>query len=211
MALAVALLAAGPASLAAQRRLELAFALSPTIVRLRSLTPAGRETLSGFGLGGEAVATLRERWSLRLRYSQGRATADSTGVLDRRLAEGELFLGYRATPWLSLWVGPHARSYLSDLGNQRWIFWETRASALGTLVPDRLHSYFEGWIVASGSVKVPQAFESGQGGEAGLSLRLARPDLSLRLGYRIEQARLAAGRRETVEQLMLGVGKTIRR
>ena len=197
------------APLAGQSALRLSAAGEVAAVRARSLTAAGRERLDGFLVVGEGTLG-RGRGLLRLRYGQGRVTSDSAGVQPRSVTDGELLLGLAALPWLDLWAGPHARSYLTDFGNQRWLFWEARASARATLVPGQLQSFFEGRMAVAGRVNVPETFGSARGAEGGVEARIARPALRLRLTYRIDQARLAAGRRETVEAVAFSVGRDLR-
>ena len=208
IALATALCVAPP-PLAGQSALRLSAAGEGATVRARSLTAAGRERLDGFLIVGEA-ALARGRGRLRLRYGQGRLTSDSAGVQPRSLTEGEALAGVAALPWLALWTGPHARSYLTDFGNQRWLFWEARASAVATVVPGQLSSFFDGWVAVAGRINVPEAFGGARGAAGGVVARIARPALWLRLTYRIEQARLAAGRRETVEAVALSLGRDLK-
>jgi len=199
------------APLASQSALRLSAAGEVAAVRARSLTPAGRERLDGFLVVGEGTLG-RGHGLLRLRYGQGRVTSDSAGggVQPRSLTDGELLVGVAALPWLDLWAGPHARSYRTDFGNQRWLFWEARASARATLVPGQLQSFFEGRVAVAGRVNVPEPFGSSRGAEGGVEVRITRPALRLRFTYRIDQARLAAGRRETVEAVAFSVGRDLR-
>jgi hypothetical protein len=208
IALAAALCVAA-APLAGQSSLRLSAAGEGAAVRARSLISTGRERLDGFLFAGEGRLS-RGRGLLRLRYGQGRLTSDSVGVQPRSLTEGEALVGVAALPWLDLWAGPHARSYVTNLGNQRWLYWEARASANAQLVPGQLQSCFDGWVAVAGRVNVPEGFGSARGAEAGVVALIARPALRLRLTYRIDQARLAAGRRETVEAVALSVGRDLR-
>ena len=197
------------APLASQSAVRLSAAGEGATVRARSLTPAGRERLDGFLVVGDGTLA-RGRGRLRLRYGQGRLSADSTGVPPRSLTEGEALLGVAALPWLDFWAGPHARSYVTDFGNQRWLFWEAGASASVSLVPGQLHSFLDGWVAVAGRVNVPEEFGSARGAAGGVLARIARPALWLRLTYRIDQARLAAGRRETVEVVAFSLGRDLR-
>ncbi len=163
-----------------------------------------RERVSGLVLAGEGVAT-RGRFVARLRYGQGRVTNDTAG---RDVAEGEALLGYNARPWLTVWFGPHARTFVvPGQSDRRWLFWSGRVTARGSLLPGRVESYVELWQGVTGSLSRPAESASGGGGEAGLDLRLARHPIWGRLGYRIEQGRASGGaRRETVEAITLTVG-----
>jgi hypothetical protein len=172
---------------------------------VRSRTASVRERLSGPVFTGEAVVT-RDRLALRVRYGQGQVTADTGMVMARDVAEGEALLGYTARPWLTFWLGPHARTYGTALGDQRWLFWSARVNARGSLFPGRVESFVELWQAVAGNVSRPAASASGRGAEAGLHVRLATRPFWGRLAYRIEQSRVDSGRRETVEAVTLTVG-----
>jgi hypothetical protein len=204
LACAAALGALTP-SLAAQKRWQVSFGAAGGGETVRSRTDSTRELLRGAVFTGEAVAT-RNRFAIRLRYGQGHVTADSGTPMPRDVAEGEALLGYTARPWLTLWLGPHARAYGTTFGDQRWLFWSARVSARGSLFPGRIESFVELWQAFAGSVSRPAASPSGRGAEAGLQLRLPSRPLWGRLAYRIEQGRVGASRRETVEAVTLTVG-----
>src|SRR5258706_9295321 len=74
-----------------------------------------RERVSGLVLAGEGVAT-RARFVARLRYGQGRVTNDTAG---RDVAEGQALLGYNPRPWLTVWFGPHPRTFGFPRQNDR--------------------------------------------------------------------------------------------
>jgi len=170
----------------------------------RSRIGTTRQRVSGFLLSGEGVAT-RGRFVARLRYGQGRVTNDTAG---RDVAEGEALFGYQPRRWLTVWFGPHARTFVvPGQSDRRWLLWSGRVTARGTLFPGRVESFVELWQGVSGSLNRPAESASGGGAEAGLLLRLARHPLWGRLAYRIEQGRASgAGRRETVEAITLTVG-----
>ena len=206
----VATLCAPP--LGAQTRWDVSFGAAGAREIVRSRTRSDTtERLSGLVFTGEAIVT-RGRVVGRLRYGQGRVTADTgTGIMPRDLVEGEALVGYKARPWLTLWFGPHARTYRTALGDQRWLFWSARVSARGGLFPGRLESFGELWQGFSGSVSRPAAPVAGRGVEAGLELRLAPRPFWGRLAYRIEQGRVGGERRETVEAITLTVGYVLLR
>jgi hypothetical protein len=192
----------------AQSRWEVSVGASGADEIVRSQPDSTRERRSGLVFTGEAVAT-RGRFIARLRYGQGHVTADTgTPPSPRRdIVEGEALVGYKARPWLTLWAGPHARTFVvTGLSDRRWLFWSGRATARGSLFPGRLESVVEVWQGFTGRLNRPAETASGHGGEAGLALRLARRPLWARLAYRIEQGRAGGGRRETVEALTLTVG-----
>jgi hypothetical protein len=200
---------APPAPLAAQARWEVLVGATGAREIVRSRTRGDTtERLSGTVFSGVATAT-RDRFALRLGYGQGRVTPDTgSGILARPVAEGELLVGYRARPWLTLWAGPHARTYYGTaLGDQRWLFWSARASARGGLFPGRVESFAELWQSFTGSAGPPSgASATGRGAEVGLYVRLTTRPFWGRVAYRVEQGRLGNGRRETAEALTLTVG-----
>ena len=188
----------------AQSGWKVSFGVSggPEIARSRILMT--RERVSGLVLGGEAVAA-RGHLVARLRYGQGRVTNDTAG---RDVAEGEALLGYKARPWLTVWFGPHARTFVvPGQSDRRWLLWSGRVTARGTLFPERVSSFVEVWQGVTGSLSRPSESASGGGAEAGLDLRLTRRPVWGRLAYRIEQGR-AGTRRETVEAITLTIGVT---
>ncbi|HEY3279868.1 MAG TPA: hypothetical protein VGJ83_05095 [Gemmatimonadales bacterium] len=192
----------------AQSRWEVSIGASGAREIVRSRPASTRERRSGLVFTGEAVAT-RGRLIARLRYGQGHVTADTgTPLLPRRdVVEGEALVGYKARPWLTLWVGPHARTFaVSGVSDRRWLFWSGRATARGSLFPGRVESFVELWQGFSGRLSRPAGSATGRGAEAGLELRLARRPLWARLAYRIDQGRVAGEPRETVEALTLTVG-----
>ena len=200
-----AALCAPAVQLEAQSRWELSFGAASGHEIVRSRLDTVRERLSGLVFTGEAVAT-RGRFVARLRYGQGRVTGDIGAPLARDLVEGEALFGYKARPWLTLWVGPHARTNVTGFGDQRWLFWSGRVTARGSLFPGRVESFVELWQAFTGSVSRPAGSAAGGGAEAGLELQLASRPFWGRLAYRIEQGRADGGRRETVEALTLTVG-----
>jgi hypothetical protein len=180
-----------------------------SLLRVRSTVGAAEEVLSGTLMGGEARV---EGWGLALdiAYAQGDVTPDSGTPAARDVIEGRILLGNRPWRGLSVKAGPHVRSYVTASGTQRWFFWEARLRGEGTIV-GRVQVYAEIWRVLSGNVNVVEAFDGGQGGEAGLLLRLPRSPFWGRLAYGIERAKLGGGARlETVEGLSLAVGYGLR-
>jgi hypothetical protein len=147
---------------------------------------------------------------LALSYAQGKV--DSVGVSGpgHDLVEGSALLGVRTLPWLTIAVGPHARSYTLTSGTQRWVFWEFRARAAGAFIGSAARGYVELWRALSADVNVPEAFDHAQGGEAGMVIRFARAPLQARVAYRMDHAVLRSvrggERLETVDGLMVGFG-----
>ena len=188
----------------AQSRWKLSFGIGGGQELARSSVVATRERVSGAVFGGEGVAT-RGHFAARVRYGQGRVTNDTAG---RDVAEGEVLLGYNARPWLTVWFGPHARTFVvPGQSDRRWLLWSGRVTARGTLFPGRVQSFVELWQGLTGSLSRPAESATGSGAEAGVDVHLARRPIWGRLAYRIEQGRAnAIGRRETVEAITLTVG-----
>jgi len=163
--------------------------------------------LSGSLFSGEAVAT-RRRFVARLRYGQGHITSDTTA---RDVVEGEVLVGYKARPWLHVWLGPRARTFVAPgLSDRRWLLWTGGVSARGEIFPGRVGSFAELWQGLSGSLNRPAWSASGSGVELGLEAKLANRPWSLRLAYRIEQGRVDGDRRDTVEAFTLTAGYVLR-
>ena len=199
---ALLLIALCAASTAQAQGWKLSFGIGGGQEISRSLIVTTPERVSGMVFGGEGAAT-RGRFATRIRYAQGRVTNDSAG---RDVAEGEVLLGYKARPWLTVWFGPHARTFVvPGQSDRRWLLWSGRVTARGTLFPGRVATFVELWQGVTGSLSRPAESVTGGGAEAGLDVRLARRPVWGRLGYRIEQGR-ANGRRETVEAITLTVG-----
>jgi len=195
------------APLAAQSRWNVSFGAAGAQEIAHSRIGTTQERVSGMVFTGEALVT--RRWLVaRLRYGQGRITNDTAG---RDVVEGEALLGYKARPWLTIWLGPHARTFVvSGQSDRRWLLWSGRVTARGGLFPGRLESFVELWQGFTGSLNRPTGSVAGGGAEAGLELRPGggRRPFWGRVSYRIEQgrARVSGGRRETVEAITLTVG-----
>ena len=147
------------------------------------------------------------RAELRGRYSQG-GLEPTGGGQSTDLVEGELMLGVWPVDMLELRFGPRARSYVTNAGTVRWVFWEVRARFEANLSRgSSLWSYFEAWYALTGSVNAAESFGNGRGLEGGLGLLIPSTPVRLRLGYRIDQGRLQEdSRTEAIEELILAVG-----
>ncbi|HEX9279932.1 MAG TPA: hypothetical protein VF890_04755 [Gemmatimonadales bacterium] len=189
---------------AAQQPLHVTAGLEGAFTRARSRATGATELLSGATFGGEANLA-GKRWRVRLGYGEGRLTADTGTAAARSVTEGRAQLGIAATPWLTLWAGPRARSYKSSGVRQRWWFWEVAAEARGTLFADRAFAFGGLAVAPAGTVDALPAFSRETAVTAGLAVRLPFDGPWTRLGYRVDQTRLAGGRRETVEAISLGV------
>jgi len=204
LALVAAVLAAGEAR-AQMLRPTVSASLISTRVRSQGQNPFIGAGPAFLGQGALALGRLK----LTASYLQGTLNADGPFGASRPLVEGTVLLGVRALDWLTLETGPHARAYSLTAGTERWLFWELRARAATAFVGSAVRGYAELWRVLGADVNVPESFDHGQGGEAGMIIRLARGPLEGRVGYRIDHAVLVAPtyqRRETVDGLVIGVG-----
>jgi len=203
--LMVLVAAALPASLAAQQdgsRFTFAGFASQEIVHSREGT--GNDRFSGIVLGGAGNLSIG-RLVARARYAQGRVSAKENGIDPRDVVEGELLVGYRVVPWLTLWAGPSARAYTMEDSEQRWFIWSGRVTGRGTIMPGKMQSFVELWGALSGNLSNPSMKAGGRGLDAGLEMRLSQSSPFWgRLSYRMESTH-AADLRETVEAVSLSV------
>jgi hypothetical protein len=213
--LAALLAGAATPGLAAQRTWQWDVALSGVGMRLNSTSGPTTQQLSGavFGLQGQLMYSgfVTLDWG----YWQGQIDPTGTGgaTASRDVVEGYAMLGGRPFGWLSLRAGPHAWTYISNAGTQRWFLWEARARAQGEVLPG-VQSYMELSHVLSANVNVPQDFQSGMGGEGGLILLVRdaplipeRFPVRIRLAYGIERVRMGGGiRTEVMDRLSLSLG-----
>lgn len=204
-----------PAALAAQR-LQWEAALSGVGMRVSSTTGPTTQQLSGAIFGFQGHVLFARLVTLHLGYWQGEITpleGQPAQIAPRDVVEGYAQIGARPLRWLSLRGGPHAWTYVSNAGRQRWLLMEGRARAEGEIIPG-LRSYLELWRVFSADVNVRDPFRSGAGGEGGLSLRVRdvplvpeRFPVRLRAAYGIERVRMEGGQRtEVVDRLSLSIG-----
>jgi hypothetical protein len=206
---AVLQLAAGGAS---AQRLEFGGAVWGAGVKARSIYPGVRESLSGPVLGFDARVSMG-RWGLRLGYGQGKLEPDTLGPDPRDYVDG--FIQVVGTPWpgLELGIGPYARAYVTDVGTQRWAFWQLRARYEAVIITPDVTGYADLWTGFAGSANVAEAYDGSRGGSVGIRWRVARfrgSPLRLTLGYLIDEAWAGGGAyRETVERtwLALGIGR----
>ncbi|MGH7613312.1 MAG: hypothetical protein ACREMW_04600 [Gemmatimonadales bacterium] len=213
--LAALLVGAAVPALPAQRALQWDLALSGVGVRLNSTTGPTTQQLSGAVYGVQGQLIYSGFVTLDWGYWQGQIDpADGSGATaPRDVVEGYAMLGGRPFGWLSVRAGPHAWTYISNAGTQRWFLWEARARAQGEILPD-VQSYLDVYRVLSANVNVPQDFQSGMGGEGGLILLVRDAPIipeqfpvRIRLGYGIERIRMGGGiRTEVMDRLSLSLG-----
>lgn len=166
---------------------------------------ATNESFTGLAYGFEGALPL---WKLELglRYING-SLDNGDGNVDLDFVEGEVFLGLRPLPWVVLKAGPHARSFKTVAGVERWLFWEIRARAEAGLLSPRLGTYFEFWGALVGDVNFGRSFGSGRGAEAGLTYELGSVPLWGRLGYRVDRGTVGGGSRfDSVQEVLIGIG-----
>jgi hypothetical protein len=205
-----------PHALAAQRLWHWEVGLAGVGMRVHSQSGPTVQKLSGAVFGGQGQLVFARRITLDLGYYQGVLTPSSGQAANRDVVEGYAQIGGRPLSWLSLRIGPHAWTYVSNAGTQRWFLLEGRARVQGEVFPE-IQSYLELWRVFSANVNVPQPFQTGMGGEGGISLRIRdvplipeRYPVRIRLGYGIERVRMegATGnvRSEILDRLSLSIG-----
>ena len=201
--LGIFLAAAWGAGLHAQSRWSVTGSLGAARQIVTSRLGPARARLTG-SLFDATAEVGHGRVMARLRYAQGRVTGDTAA---QDVVAGEALLGYRARPWLGVWIGPQARTFVAPgLSDRRWLFWTARVTARGAIFPGRVDSFAELWQGLSGRLNRPAASAGGGGAELGIEARLARRPVWARFAYRIEQGRVDGGRRDTVEGLALTVG-----
>jgi hypothetical protein len=185
-------------------------------MRVNSTPGPTTQKLSGAVFGFQGHVLYARLVTFNFGYWQGRITpaqGQPAQIAPRDVVEGYAQVGARPLPWLWLRAGPHAWTYVSNAGRQRWLLMEARARLQGEIVPE-VQSYLEFWNVFSANVNVPQAFQSGKGGEGGISLRIRdvpvipeRFPVRIRAAYGIERVRMQGGTRaEVVDRLSLSIG-----
>jgi hypothetical protein len=152
-------------------------------------SPAG--ALQGMAIGGMGHASV---WRLELdaRYGEGKLEQSGTGAL-RDLVEGEVMLGIRVVPWLSLRGGPQLRGFLVGGITERWLLWEARVRVDAFVAPRAIRGYLEvGGAVSGNTRNADGPFGNSRRGEAGMAIRFPRAPIWLSLSYAVERTRLAS-------------------
>jgi hypothetical protein len=210
-------LLAAPPTLAAQRLWQWEVGLTGVGMRVHSYSGPTVQKLSGPVFGGQGQLVFANWVTLDLAYAQGVLSPSTGQAADRDVVEGYAQLGVRPFKWVSLRFGPHAWTYVSNAGTQRWFMLEGRARVQGEVFPE-IQTYLELWRVFSADVNVPQPFQTGMGGEGGISLRIRDvpviPEqfpVRIRLGYGIQRVRMEGGnpvsvRQEIVDRFSLSIG-----
>jgi hypothetical protein len=197
-------LALAAALLGAQVRPTLSGGADVALVRLHSQIGVSPGLLSGPALAVDGRLSIG-RVVLGIDYLGGRLTAATAGLPARDVVDARVFLGATPWPWLALSLGPQVRAFVTDLGTERWVFWQARARVEQPLAGPRLGTYLELWRAFSSTVNVAAPLGRAQGGEAGLVFQPPRGPWSVRLWYRVDDATLSSGGSETLETLGLGL------
>ncbi len=177
-----------------------------TVVSVRAQSDDSAR-VGGTVLGG--LATLRfGRLDVEGRYLQG-VLQPQDGLSPRRdFVQGQLALGFHATPWLVAQTAARARAYVTPAGTERWVVWLAGARVETPLVGTTVRGELGLWtaLALSANVGSTQGRE-GRGGDAGVTLQLPSRPWWFRLGYGIDRNTVSgAGRRETVEEFTVTVG-----
>jgi hypothetical protein len=201
--LALALLAP---PLHAQLERHATFSLGGGNTRLTAVTGAGTARLSGVTIGGSGRIG-GGLLSVEGGYRQGSLAPDSGAGTTQDLAEARLMLAVRPVSWLSVLAGPHALAFITPSGTERWLLFEARARAAGTVVSPAVSTYVELWAALGGSVNVGTGSPSARGGEVGITLLFPRSPVWARLAYGMERATQSGSANiRTVEDIRVSIG-----
>ena len=169
---------------------------SVTVTVAALITNVRTGSIAGIAGGFEGSVWLR-RLGLHMRYAEG-----SNG-----LVEGALSLRVRATPWLSMQLGPHARRFDTPLGAERWVTWRLGARGAVAIPGSGVRGYAILWRALALDVNLPSGSGSAHGGEIGVRTDALLRPFWLAMAYGIDQAVVRdANRRETDKSLTLTVG-----
>ena len=205
MVLALTILAA---PVRAQLARSAAFGLDGASTRVTSTTGAGTARLSGVIIGGGGRIGLG-MFSLEGGYRQGSLATDSGAAAAQDLVEARLLLAVRPVSWLTVLAGPHARAFVAPGGTERWMLFETRVRAEGTVVSPAISTHVELWVGLGGSLNVGSGAPSARGGEAGITLHLPRSPVWARLAYAMDRAtQSGTANVRTVEDIRVAIGIT---
>ncbi len=165
-------------------------------------TTTGTVSMSGLGVGGFVRVT---KWLAQLELHYEQAAMSGTDP-SQDLVEGEVLLGIRVLPWLTVKVGPRIRANVTDLGTERWVLWQGRIRTDTRLIASTVRAHVEVWSILSGDVNLNDAFGQGQGLEGGLEVKLFGAFWG-GLGYRFDRDVLGDGvRTDVTERLYLRFG-----
>jgi hypothetical protein len=176
-------------------------------VRAQSASSLGASRTGGTMLAGFAMGQLG-RFELEGRYLQGTLQPQDTASGRREFVQGQLALGYPATPWLTARTAVRARAYVTTAGTERWVTWLLGLRVEAPLIGTTVRGDVGLWRALALSANVGSSEgRAGRGGDAGITLQLPSRPLWLRLAYAIDRSSVAgAARRETLEEFTLTVG-----
>ncbi len=197
----VLLLAVAVGSPVEAQNLSVSGAVQASSVSFKSTT-TGTASMSGLGVGGfvRVVAGLAQ---LELHYEQAAMSGTDP---NQDIVEGEVLLGIRFLPWLTVKVGPRIRANVTELGTERWVLWQGRIRTDTRLIGSRVRAHVEVWSILSGDVNLNDVFGQGQGLEGGLEVKLFGAFWG-GLGYRFDRDVLGDGvRTDVTERLYLRFG-----
>jgi hypothetical protein len=189
----------------AQAFVQPAAGVTAQFVRWQSEVPGETVLVSGPAFGVEGGLTVGRLARFDVDYLQGTLRGTSGSAAMRDLVQGRASLGVAPQNWLALNVGPLVRTLVAPGGTERWVRWEVRARVAAPISGPELSGYVEGAWVFAAAVDIPDPFDRGQGGAAGLALRLPRSLGWARLAYSVDRVALR-GRRETLESVLLVIG-----
>jgi len=108
---------------------------------------------------------------------------------DRRdRVEGEVILRVRPLSMLWIGVGPYARSYVFEIGTERWLTWEARVGFDSPLGSDFLRAHLHVAYAFGGSADPGGSLQGARRVVGGLGFRLPRMPIEIGVAYRLEQA-----------------------
>lgn len=159
------------------------------------------------GLAMVADVRLGGRLAFEGSYAQGSLSPES-GSGQSDLVDARALVVARATDWLIVKAGAHLLGFVAETATERWTRIEVRARSDRILIPDVVNVHLEGWVALSTTSNLGEATGSGQGAEAGMTVRLGSSPLAARIIYSVDRAQLGEAAGVTVEQV--GVSLRIR-
>jgi hypothetical protein len=138
------------------------------------------------------------RLELHVRYAEGQRGT---------LVEGAVALGFLATPWLSVQLGPHARRFDTPFGAERWVTWRLGGRGDVAIYGTGVRGHALLWRALGLEVNRPPGSGSARGGEVGVTIDLGPRPWWFAVAYGIDRAQVkGAPRHETVGTLTLTAG-----
>jgi len=170
----------------------------PSVERQATDTTSGSGTMVGIeAMAGMGLVELAGR------YAQGSVTGDAAED-NRDLVEGELILRIRPVQPFWFGAGPYARSYVFEIGTERWLTWEARLGFESPLGTDMLRGHLHVAYALGGNAEPGGSLQGARRVEGGLGFRLPRTPIEVGVAYRIEQADIEGDvATDIVEQLIL--------